>query len=155
VWLNTASEYWSAYQVLLMRVTLLYIKVLRTSMSKLKVCFALIQQSSVFSRLGEKSQVSSTSNQDMLQDKDYTEDTPVPRESVLPYAGVFKQESRKKIVKKIPVQKSKKHSLLKKVSCYIQHSGELESSFCRMEIKLQYKVSCTRSFIFIRMASLL
>lgn len=122
--------------MLLMRVILLCIKVLRTSVSKLKVCFALIQQSSVFSRLGEKSQVSSTSNQDMLQDKDYTEDTPVPRESVLPYAGVFKQEPRKKIVKKVPIQKSKKHFLLKKVSCYIQHSGELKHSFYRMEIKL-------------------
>jgi len=123
-------------------------------MSKLKVCFALIQQSSVFSRLGEKSQVSSTSNQDVFQDKDYTEDTPVPRESVLPYAGVFKQEPRKKIVKKVPIQKSKKHFLLKIVSCYMQHSGELKSSFCRMEIKVQYKVSCTKSFIFIRMVSM-
>jgi len=66
---------------------------------------------------------------------------------------VFKQEPRKKIVKKVPLQKSKKHFLLKKVSCCIQHSGKLKSSFCVMEIKLQYKVSCTRSFIFIRMAS--
>ena len=114
-----------------------------------------MQQSSVFSRLGEKSQVSSTSNQDVLQDKDYTEDTPVSRESVLPYAGVFKQEPRNKIVKKVPIEKSKKHFLLKKVSCYTQHSGELKSSFCTMEIKLQYKVICTRSFIFIRLASLL
>jgi hypothetical protein len=70
------------------------------------VCFALIQQSSVFSRLGEKSQVTSTSNQEVLQDKDCTEDTPVHRESVLPYAGVFKQEPRKKIMKKVQIQKS-------------------------------------------------
>jgi hypothetical protein len=78
-------------------------------MSKLKMCIALTQQSSVFSRLGEKPQVSSTSNQDMLEDKNYLEDIPVSRESVLPYAGVFKQEPRKKVVKKVQMQKSKEH----------------------------------------------
>jgi hypothetical protein len=66
-----------------------------------------LQQSSVFSRLGEKSQVSSTSNQGVLEEKTYLEDIPVPRESVLPYAGVFKQGQEKKTVKKINIQKSK------------------------------------------------
>lgn len=66
-----------------------------------------LQQSSVFSRLGEKSQVSSTSNQDVLEEKTYL-DIPVSRESVLPYAGVFKQEPQKKTVKKVHIQKSKK-----------------------------------------------
>lgn len=68
-----------------------------------------LQQSSVFLRLGEKSQVSSTSNQDILEEKTYLEDIPVSRESVLPYAGVFKQERRKKTVKKVHIQKSKKY----------------------------------------------
>jgi hypothetical protein len=74
-----------------------------------------LQQSSVFSRLGEKSQVSSTSNQDVSGEKTYLEDIPVSRGPVLPYAGVFKQEPRKKTVKKVQIQKSKK-SLKKKAA---------------------------------------
>lgn len=74
-----------------------------------------LQQSSVFSRLGEKSQVSSTSSQDVLEEKTYLEDIPVSRESVLPYAGVFKQESQKKTVKRVQIQKSKE-PLKKKAS---------------------------------------
>lgn len=45
----------------------------------------------------------------MLEDKNYLEDIRASRESVLPYAGVFKQEPRKKTVKKIQIQKSKEH----------------------------------------------
>lgn len=67
-----------------------------------------LQQSSVFSRLGEKSQVSSTSNQDFSEDKTYLEDSLISRETVLPYAGVFKQEQRKKSINKNEIQKSKK-----------------------------------------------
>jgi hypothetical protein len=85
-------------------------------------CITLIplQQPSVFSRLGEKSQVSSTSNQDFLEDKTYLEESPVSRETVLPYAGVFKQEPRKKTMKKVEIQKSKEY--LKEV-CYIMYFG--------------------------------
>ncbi|XP_021925746.1 uncharacterized protein C19orf47 [Zootermopsis nevadensis] len=66
-----------------------------------------LQQSSVFSRLGEKSQVSSTSNQDFSEDKTYLEDSLISRETVLPYAGVFKQEQRKKSINKNEIQKIK------------------------------------------------
>lgn len=76
-----------------------------------------LQQSSVFSRLGEKSQVSSTSNQDVLEQKTYFEDIPVSRESALPYVGVFKPEPQKKTMKKVHIQKSKKS--LKKEGCLI------------------------------------
>jgi hypothetical protein len=89
-------------------------------MSKLKMCIALIQQSSVFSRLGEKSQVSSTSNQDRLEDKHFLEDMPASRESVLPYAGVFKQEPRKKIVKKFQIQESK--NIFKNMAYYTKNT---------------------------------
>jgi hypothetical protein len=85
-------------------------------------CIALIplQQSSVFSRLGEKPQVSSTSNQDLLEDETYLEDSPVSRETVLPYAGVFKQEPRKKLLKKVEIQKSKEWF---KKACNIVYVG--------------------------------
>ncbi|KAJ9576486.1 hypothetical protein L9F63_006699, partial [Diploptera punctata] len=52
------------------------------------------KQSSVFSRLGEKPQVSSTSSHD-------SEEIPVP------YAGVLKQEPRKKILKQIDIKQVK------------------------------------------------
>jgi hypothetical protein len=65
--------------------------------------------------------VSSTSNQDLLEDKTYLEDISVSREAVLPYAGVFKQESRKKITKKVQIQKSKEH--FKKAACYMKCTG--------------------------------
>jgi hypothetical protein len=85
------------------------------------ITFIPLQQSSVFSRLGEKSQVTSTSSQDFLEDKTYLEDTSVCRETVLPYAGVFKQEPKKKIMKKVEIQKGKEYF---KNDCYVKYLEE-------------------------------
>ncbi|PSN56261.1 hypothetical protein C0J52_00380 [Blattella germanica] len=90
------------------------------------------KQSSVFSRLGEKPQVSSTSNTDTEDDKSYMETVPVGRESSLPYAGVFKQDARKKMeIKRVKVATMQAdiesaHKIIKKDGRVLTKSVQLQ-----------------------------
>ncbi|XP_069699409.1 uncharacterized protein C19orf47 homolog isoform X1 [Periplaneta americana] len=99
------------------------------------------KQSSVFSRLGEKPQVSSTSSQDKLEDETYLEDD-VPIS--LPYAGVLKQDAKKKIVKKIQIQKVKVPTMqadLESARQLITEDGRVVSKAVQVQERLGASVS--------------
>ncbi|XP_023703277.1 uncharacterized protein C19orf47 homolog isoform X2 [Cryptotermes secundus] len=115
-----------------------------------KPASSMPEKSSVFLRLGEKSQVSSTSNQDILEGKTYLEDIPVSRESVLPYAGVFKQERRKKTVKKVHIQKIEVPTMQADIESARQHiteDGRLISKIVQVQERLGASLSEGKSLL--------